>query len=153
MCVDLPVRSSRRTGCARSGPTDHFFFFLGSHQALQLVPVPPCVQSYLSPSSTAAQIYPIVPAGAPPRSQLVPLVLPHIRLLLPRRLAGSRLWEVTVDFAAMFGLNCCCFTLVCVFYPLLLIKRVWSCCSKKQSLAVVSRLMMESRVVLGITVA
>ena len=149
-CVDLPMRSSRRVGSSGTH-WSHWSLLLGSHQAFQLVPVPPCVQSYLSPSSTAAQICPTMPAGAPPRSQMVPLVLLHIRLLL-RRLAGSRLWEVTVDFAAMFGLNCCCFTLICVFYPLLFIKSL-VLLHRQQTLAAVSRLMMESSVVLGITVA
>lgn len=80
----------------------------------QLVHVAPIVQSYRATSHSPAQISATMPVGVPPLSHLVSLVLPHIRLLLPLMLAVTLLWELMplVGFAVMFGLNCCCLTLI-----------------------------------------
>lgn len=74
--------------------------------------------SYLATSHSPTQIHPAMPVGIPPLSHLVSLVLLHIRLLLPLKLALTALWELVplVGVAVMFGWNCSYLMLMCTVF-------------------------------------
>lgn len=111
--------------------------------------------SYLATSHSPTQIHPALPVGISPLSHLVSLVLLHIRLLLPLKLALTALWELEplVGVAVIFGWNCAYLIAAHLHYISVLSLSLTVCSwNSEAEFNCSSELMMKSNAILGITV-